>query len=483
MAEGQSPNRRLDSWKNIAAYLGRDVRTVIRWELTRGLPVRRLPGLKRSAVYAFRDEIDAWLRNQDAKLDLQPLENGHPKATFEAATASEQSTGETASQTSEAGNESYPRWAFATLRPQNLWPGALGLAILLVVVGLGVARSTRIPLVASRLAFTSDSLQAWDDANHLVWEHRFPDPFANTLTVRDINPLTGHYMDPASVNRASLHDLFGDGRQEALAITVFPADGSVADVQRQILWCLGPDGKVLWSYEPRNTISFGARQYAPPWQLSSFVLSDEPGPKTIWIVVSAFQWGKSFIARLDAHGHPSMQFINSGETATIQRFHTSAGPMLWIGGFNDEYDTASLAIMPDTQKYAVSPQTPNSGYACIGCGTESPLDYIVFPRYEISKTLHLPNNKIFGLNGNSLGQVEVRQQEVSADDQLLYDFQNPLDLTQVSVHPSATFWRSHLELERQGKIRHSVNQCPDRIHPPPLRLYRDGVWSEVPLRF
>ena len=55
------PGERLDSWKEIAAYLRRDLRTVRRWEKTRALPVRRVPGEGRQAVYAFRNEIEAWL--------------------------------------------------------------------------------------------------------------------------------------------------------------------------------------------------------------------------------------------------------------------------------------------------------------------------------------------------------------------------------------------------------------------------------------
>ncbi len=55
------PDERLDSWKEIAAYLRRDIRTVRRWEKTRSLPVHRLPGDGRQAVYAFRTEIEAWL--------------------------------------------------------------------------------------------------------------------------------------------------------------------------------------------------------------------------------------------------------------------------------------------------------------------------------------------------------------------------------------------------------------------------------------
>jgi TolB-like protein len=52
----------LESWKEIADYLGREVRTVQRWAATRGLPVRRLPGGKRPRVFSFTHEIDAWLR-------------------------------------------------------------------------------------------------------------------------------------------------------------------------------------------------------------------------------------------------------------------------------------------------------------------------------------------------------------------------------------------------------------------------------------
>jgi len=51
--------KRLDSWKEIAAFFGRDERTVNRWEKELGLPVHRLPGTK-GRVYAYTDELKAW---------------------------------------------------------------------------------------------------------------------------------------------------------------------------------------------------------------------------------------------------------------------------------------------------------------------------------------------------------------------------------------------------------------------------------------
>jgi len=51
----------LNGWKEIAAYLGRSVRTVQRWEKDFGLPVRRFGVSRPESVFAFPREIDAWL--------------------------------------------------------------------------------------------------------------------------------------------------------------------------------------------------------------------------------------------------------------------------------------------------------------------------------------------------------------------------------------------------------------------------------------
>jgi hypothetical protein len=70
----------LNSWKEIATYLGRGVRTVQRWEAELQLPVHRPRGKNRSAVMAFRAELNDWLfrtplecdkeKNSDALLEI-----------------------------------------------------------------------------------------------------------------------------------------------------------------------------------------------------------------------------------------------------------------------------------------------------------------------------------------------------------------------------------------------------------------------------
>jgi hypothetical protein len=53
--------RFLTSWKEIAAYLGKGVRTVQRWERNLGLPVRRPDTSLRNVVFALPVELDAWV--------------------------------------------------------------------------------------------------------------------------------------------------------------------------------------------------------------------------------------------------------------------------------------------------------------------------------------------------------------------------------------------------------------------------------------
>ncbi len=64
---------RLDSWKEIASYLKRDVTTVQRWEKRERMPVHRHLHDRMGSVYASRAELDAWMRGRN----LQGQENGN----------------------------------------------------------------------------------------------------------------------------------------------------------------------------------------------------------------------------------------------------------------------------------------------------------------------------------------------------------------------------------------------------------------------
>lgn len=115
----------LDSWKEIAAYLGKDVRTVQRWEKKECLPVHRQLHAKQGTVYAYKSEIDEWW-------DTRRLSLGDDAGVLEPKFDTQGSQGP-------ALNASIPRRL-----PHDMWS--------LVRVGLGIA-ATALGLVVALVLF------------------------------------------------------------------------------------------------------------------------------------------------------------------------------------------------------------------------------------------------------------------------------------------------------------------------------------------
>lgn len=82
--EQQASKRRLDSWKEIAAFFSRDERTVKRWEKERALPIHRVPGGVRGSVFAYPAELSQWLKDPGGAVS----ESSGPPADGNAASAS-----------------------------------------------------------------------------------------------------------------------------------------------------------------------------------------------------------------------------------------------------------------------------------------------------------------------------------------------------------------------------------------------------------
>jgi TolB-like protein len=77
-ALGSGSGQRLDSWKEIAAYLGRHVTTVQRWERQESLPVHRHVHDKLGSVYAWTLELDEWWRNRAESVEHEDAARQSP---------------------------------------------------------------------------------------------------------------------------------------------------------------------------------------------------------------------------------------------------------------------------------------------------------------------------------------------------------------------------------------------------------------------
>jgi WD40 repeat protein len=123
-----TPGDRLDSWKEIAVYLRRDVKTVQRWEKREGMPVHRHLHDKLGSVYAFRTELDGWSQNRRLTTTLNEGPPGPELLQGASQPADDDST-------REAHPVSGTRW------PKWMW----ALAAIGAVAGFAVAASLLLP--------------------------------------------------------------------------------------------------------------------------------------------------------------------------------------------------------------------------------------------------------------------------------------------------------------------------------------------------
>jgi tetratricopeptide (TPR) repeat protein len=142
---------RLDSWKDIAAYLQRDVTTVQRWEKREGMPVHRHVHEKLGSIYAFRSELDSWSRSR-------AMRSQAPDAVVPPNTAADSAI---ASLTSDPASGETARRAALNLPYRLAGVAAIVLVVIALVVLFARMRSTN---GASQGAASSPAGQAASDA-------------------------------------------------------------------------------------------------------------------------------------------------------------------------------------------------------------------------------------------------------------------------------------------------------------------------------
>src|SRR5687767_11215836 len=154
--DASSPEQLLNGWKDIAAYLGKSVRSVQRWEATLGLPVRRIRTPGGQIVYAEKTEVDEWRQSRDFEVNPptdDPLAPDSPP---------------------EPNPSSSPASVAPALRSRfrAQWMAA-GAVVLFISGGLFGWALGRPSAVAVSLAFAGHSLQGLNHRGVVVWSYEF----------------------------------------------------------------------------------------------------------------------------------------------------------------------------------------------------------------------------------------------------------------------------------------------------------------------
>jgi hypothetical protein len=448
---------RLESWKEIAAFLGRDERTAMRWEAL-GLPIRRIPGHKRSRVYASRAEIAQW-RSQDPDSALADTGIGRepnvPNSITEGATL----------------GSLHRRWP-----RKRLVSGLAICALGMLTLGV-IARNHSQSGLPTSVRFTENAFEALDDKGRSLWKHTF----AHSLAPQEANSSTIAGL----AQFARIGDLIGDGKQQVLVVAPVrsgpnPSDSSIVEVD-----CFSSGGALLWSYVPDNTFKFGDHELKGPWLIYDLVVSREGPTKSIWIAAAHRVWGNSFVVQLDPKtGRGPTRFVNTGSVYVLQELRMADRTFLLVGGFNNEYEMGSLAVINEAKPFAASPQTSGTRHKCVTCPDGNPDYYFTFPRSEINVLEKDWLNAVKNVSVDG-GEILASKSEFPnrSGVQSLYLLRLEPTVAVMSLRYSSDYDLAHRELERLGKIKHSLASCPERLDPAPVKVWTPSKgWVNLKLK-
>jgi hypothetical protein len=457
---GSPHNQRLDSWKEIAAYLRRDERTAIRWEKDRGLPVRRVPGGKRQAVFAYASELDAWLTQETFSRATEPA--GH-KGDLE----SDRGSDPLAPLPILAGNSRLRRFALRGLVVVVL----LGALSLFALFGRSRPSQLNFPV---RIDFSQDSVLAFDQEGKLLWTHAFPGKLI--LGMLSVTEPLSHF--------SYIGDFRGEGDQEVLLIAPYRSGPNPEDMQRTEVDLFSSRGQLLWSYHPHARFEFGTHELSGAWLVLNLLVTPHGNRKQIWASVSDEAWGNTFVVNLDpVTGKDTLRFVNTGTIHSLSEMTTPHGTFLIAGGFNNEPDTGSLAVIDEARPFAASPQSAGTRHKCMNCPSGDPDYYFEFPRSEINELEQVHEDAV-RLMHVSDQQIEIWKNEEAPDSggKTIYLLKEDLGLRVVSVRFDSSYDMRHRELEHGGKIDHPLERCPEHLHPKPIRMWTPaGGWTEIHL--
>ena len=428
-------SRRLDSWKEIAEYLRRDVRTAARWE-SQGLPLHRVAGGKGRSVFAFTDEIDTWMAGQSAETvaaaDGPMAADGVPVA--------------------EPTTSLIPVPVGRRFKPLIIG-AACGLTVI-VIGAVAMLRGEVAPLDLSTARVTATdaevSIADGSGASRVVYHF---DPAARpTLLLRP----------PALVA-----DLDADGSPEILVGTSFYEVARDRAIRGGELLSLATSGGIRWRFAFNDALAFTGQVFSGPWALADWQVEPAASPARIAVSAHDYTWWASIVTVLDHHGRRSGTFVNPGWVESVLWLDRGR---LAIGGFNNSRDEAMLAVLDSTHMDGQAPGSDGTAFACLTCPSSPPLLYATFARSELNRlTAGRFNRASVSVVGDRILVTTVETDRERGEANAMYEFDRNLRF--VRARYSERYWDEHRRLELEGRLTHSRAACPERDGPPAIHVW------------
>lgn len=392
--DAQRPSKRsLSTWKEIAEYLGVNVRTAQKWEQWRGLPVRRLPG-GRGRVLADVRELDAWMKSA-TPADRPDTHGGRGL----------------------------------------LWAGSVAVLVLLLIGGaLALFQRSGTP---ARLKVDGNALVVSDERGEELWRQTFGVDLGDYQT----------QFHRAKREYGAIVDLDGDGEQEVLFI-VCPKPSQVRT--GGFLACYSASGREQWRYEPGRGAEEFPEILKPPYLPLNLLVFRSAGRTRIAVSSIHHSWFPSEVAVLSGDGKLLNAYWHAGHLHSLATIEgpDPARPFLAAGGVANGYRSAALVVL-NPEDFGGTSREESPEHQLPGPpGRE--WARVLFPRSELNGTRN-PFNVVSGLRvaGSKLEVMVNEDPDGSAE--VAHTFDSPFRY--LGAELTSNFAARHEELRRLGLLR------------------------------
>jgi len=430
----------LTSWKEIAAYLDRDVRTCVRWEQRYGLPIHRLERDSKAKVFAYKDQIDAWLAERSAGGKARSDGRG---------------------------------LASSLLRP---------LPILLALAGLAAAAymlffrapSAASPSVPADFHIRGSELVIVDAQDRQLWtvdtkladleqEKVYRDHYQEKTPGPDYVPIWPYVM---------IRDLNGDSRPEVLFCTQTRSED-----REGTLICFDTVGTEVWRFEAGRALDFGGLPYRKEYRIFGFNVEDYDGDGALEVLVLSHHkpdWPCQAVL-FDAAGKVEGEYWNAGYFMDGQVGDVDGDGLkeLVLSGVNNEYRRGCVAIFAPGELRGSSPQT-EAGFCSSDLGEGGQSAYILFPKSDVHAAIRFegdPINRFWIHDGDGLTAM-------THETQIFFDLDRNLKVRYITL--SNLFWNLHERFVKEGSVRSIEDDQYKQTLADSLLFYKSGSWTGGP---
>jgi len=413
---------RLMSWKEIAAFLGCDVRTCLRWEKERGLPVHRLDGGSRSRVFAQKAELEAWMKGK-----------GSTAAPF-------------ADDLVSVSEKKASSRGVKSVRIVELILAVFGFAAILLF-GAKALFSDRVPvdfrIEGSRLIILNrEGKSLWDYETGL--EILAPDAYYrvrfNIKKIDEKNEIT--------IPLLHIKDIDGDGKNEILFC--LKTEGDLKSGQ---LLCFDHRGKLRWEFSGGRDLMFGKDEisgdYSTDCDLCDF---DQDGRLEIVVFSDHRARFPTRITVLSPEKDVVGDYWHSGRILDylMPDLDGDGKKELIISGTVNEFSQGFVAIFDPRKMGGASPSSGDFHCAEFGPGTEKA--YFRFPWSEFDPIPSYDKSWASELAFQSNGRISA----ITWANGIIFDL-DPKSLECRQVTLTASFIARHLEAVRAGRVSSVLN--------------------------